>query len=164
MRKLLIILVFLISSKSLYSQAKYKFDINANVYGCANILLQKISKNQQYELYIEINHIDSLPVFKEFDLANFSKYVKIYLNKYPKQNKHIDYICNDVIAIMIGEKAYKPDKFFAKQGTLFLSQWNGKKFVISFSLKNVSLKDKSGKEILLPFEQFDNLQVGWLGG
>lgn len=164
MKKLLTIFVFLVSSKSLYSQAKYKFDVNTNVYGCAYVSLQKISKNQQYELYIEINHIDSLPVFKEFDLAKFSKYVKIYLNKYPKQNKHIDYICNDVIAIMIGEKIYKPDKFIAKQGTLFISQWNGKDFIISFSLKNAFLKDKLGKQIQLPFEQFSNLQVGWLGG
>ena len=164
MRKLLTIVVFLISCKSLYSQAKYKFDSNANVYGCANLLLQKISQNQQYELYIAINHIDSLPISEEFDLAIYSKYVKVYLNKYREQNKHIDQICSDVRIIIIGEKVHKPDKFIAKQGTLFISQWDGKSFIISFSLKNVILKDKLGKQIKLPFEQFSNMQVGWLGG
>lgn len=162
MRTILIFFIFLISSGTVFSQLIYKFDIVADVYGCSNISLQKISKNRQYELIININHIDSLPLSKEFDLAKYSNYVTVYLNKYPKGNKYVREICSDIL--IINKKVYKPDKFVAKSGKLFISQWNGKDFIVSLSLKNTNLKDKLGKQIQLPFEQFSQLTVGWIGG
>jgi len=63
------------------SQISYKFDSTATVNGCSNIYLQKISKDLQYELMVEINQIDSLPKFKAFDLSKYSKFVTVYINK-----------------------------------------------------------------------------------
>jgi len=162
MRTILTIFIFLISSVTVFSQLIYKFEIAADVYGCSNVSLQKISKNRQYELRIEINKIDSLPISKEFDLAKYSNYVTVYLNKYQKGNKDIRHICNDIL--IINNKVYKPEKFVAKSGKLFISQWNSKDFIVSLSLKNTILKDKLGKQIQLPFEQFSQLTVGWIGG
>ncbi|WP_299291002.1 hypothetical protein [uncultured Mucilaginibacter sp.] len=162
MRIILTIFIFLISSGTVFSQLIYEFDIAADVSGCSNVSLQKISKNRQYELIIEINHIDSLPISKEFDLAKYSNYVSIYLNKYPKGNKYIRQICDDVLIIY--KRVYKPDRFIAKEGKIIISQWNGKDSVISLSINNASLKDKLGKQLKLPFEQFSQITVGWEGG
>ena len=162
MRLILIIFILLISCGTAFSQLRYKFDIAADVSGCSSVSLQKISKNRHYELIIEINHIDSLPISKEFDLTKYPNYVTVYLNKYPKGNKYVRQICDDVL--IVNKKVYNPDKFIANKGKLLISQWNGKDFIISLSLKNAILKDKLGKQMQLPFEQFSQLTVRWIGG
>ncbi len=161
MKNTLTILLILIVNTCLYSQSIYKFDSTANVYGCSNVFLQKISKNWQYELMIEISQIDSLPISKEFDLTNYSKYLTVYLNKYPKGNKYVHDICNDVFYANM--KTYKPVKYKAKQGKILISKWNSE-FVISLQLEDLILIDNMHNEIKLASEQFCNLQVGWMGG
>ena len=161
MKTTLTIAFILITSKCLYAQVTYKFDTTANVYGCSNILLQKISKDRQYELLIQISQIDSLPKSKEFDLTLYSKFLTVYLNRYPKGNNYINHICNDVM--IINTKTYKPNKYRAKKGTVLISNWDDE-FIISLLIKNVTLIDDLNKEIKLVSEQFTNLKVRWEGG
>lgn len=142
------------------SQISYKFDSTATVNDCSNIYLQKISKDLQYELIVEINQIDSLPKFKAFDLSKYSKFVIVYINKYPFNNKYITGICDDLRPLT---KSTEPDKYISKQGIMLISKWDGK-FNISVILSNIALKDQSNREIKLPSEIFDQVIVGWKGG
>ena len=110
---------------------------------------------------IEISQIDSLPKSLEFELTKYSKFLSVYLNKYPKGNNYVHDICNDVI--YSNNKTYKPNKYIAKQGIVLITKWESN-YIISLQLKNIILNDSSQREIKLPSEQFSDLKVGWLGG
>jgi hypothetical protein len=69
--KSLLIVIGIFLSISIYAQKsyKYKFDDNANVYGCANVFLQKISSDWQYELMVELK-FDSITKYTELKIQN----------------------------------------------------------------------------------------------
>jgi hypothetical protein len=142
-------------------QSFYKFDNTSFVSGCADVYLQKISRDLQYELMIELE-FDSIPKFTELDVAKYSKFVKIYLNKYGKDNKYIDPICNDMPSFPKDWK--QPTKFFATAGSLTITYWSGKESIVSALTKNLILEDSTKKIIILPSETFKELKVHWRGG
>ena len=143
------------------NQNIYKFDSSSIVRGCANVYLQKVSSDLQYELMIELQ-FDSIPKFNEIDIVRYSKFVKIYLNKYPKDNKYVDAICNDAPRF---PKDWKlPTKYFAIAGSLTITHWAEKEFIVSALTKNLVLQDSTKEIISLPSETFKELTVHWIGG
>lgn len=160
--KYLIVIFILLTNISCHSQTStYKFDNASTVNGCTNVYLQKISKDLQYELLIEIQ-FDSIPKFKEVDIIQYGQFIKVYLNKYPKKNEYVNEICNDIV--YIDKKAKLPVKYLAIRGSLTINFMSDKGFVISALAKNLLLQSKSKDKINIPFEFFDKLQVGWKGG
>ena len=139
----------------------YKFDTLAAINGCADVLLQKISKDRKYELLVELK-VDSLPRQKEIEISRYSKYITITLNQYPKDNKYIDEICNDVI--IMNQRPKKPIDFKAISGNLTITRYSDNDFIISAIIKNVIVKNNKGETIVLPFEKFTDLRVHWIGG
>jgi hypothetical protein len=137
----------------------YKFDSNAAVNGCSNVLLQKISKDLQYELMISLA-FDSIPKFKEIDISKYSQFISIYLNKYPPGNNYVHGVCDDVIY----GTSKPPVVYSAISGSLTISFWSETEAVVSVSTKDLVLKNKSGDEINIPFEFFSKLHVHWIGG
>lgn len=162
MKSIFTILLILTIKNSLYAQAVYRFDSTARIYGCSNFLLQKISKDSQYELLISIIQIDSLPKQKEFDLTSYSKFVTVYLNIYPKSNNYVHEICND--ALYMFKKALKPNIYLPKQATILINRWDNKEFIISLVLKNAVFIDQQGKQIKLESEQFREINIGLIPG
>ena len=152
------------TSKSSLDQKKlniYSFDSISIVSGCANVYLQKVSRDLQYELFIELE-FDSLPKFTEIDIAKNSKFVKICLNKYTKDNKYIDPICND--APRFPKDWKQPTKYFATSGSLTITYWSDKEFIVSALTKNLVLQDSTGEIINIPNEIFKELRVHTYGG
>ncbi len=160
MKNVLILTVVFLLRNAAYSQKLYKFDSTASVNGCSNIYLQKISKDLQYELMVKINQIDSIPKFRNFDLSKYSKFITIYLSRYPIGNQYIMGICDDLVD---PNRVEKTDKYIAQKGTILISKWNGRTY-ISVILTNIVLKNRSNKKIKLPSEIFDQMAVGVNGG
>ncbi len=142
-------------------QVIYKFDSTSIVIGCADIYLQKISKDLQYELFIELT-IDSIPKFTEIDVTKYSGFIKIHLNKYATDNKYVDPICNDVPSFPKDWK--EPTKYFVTAGSLTITYWSDKDFIVSALTKNLVLQDSSKEIIHLPSETFTKLRVHTYGG
>ena len=152
----------LLTNISSHSQTMtYKFDNNSTVNGCTNVYLQKISKDLQYELLIELE-FDSIPKFKEIDINKYARFIKIYLNKYPKDNKYVDPICNDMI--FLDKNAKPPVKYLAISGNLTITYFSDKEFIVSALTKKLQFQNKSKDKINIPFEFFEKLKVGWKGG
>ena len=143
------------------NQTLYKFDSSSFVSGCADVYLQKVSRDLQYELMIELE-FDSIPKFTEIDVAKYSKFIKIYLNKYTKDNKYIDPICND--APRFPKDWKQPTKYLAIAGSLTITSWSDKEFIISALTKNLVLQDSSKEIINIPIENFEKLRVHTYGG
>jgi hypothetical protein len=156
----LLIIVFLFMHIYSYSQNIYRFDSLAVIHGCANVFLQKISSNQLYEVAIEIKNIDSLPKNRSFKLTNYSKFISIQFNKYPKGNKCIQAFCDDT-----GCGTDKtPVRYKLQNGSFRIVKWDSKKQIISIEYSNALFRSNSGDIIRSPLEKFENLQVGWLAG
>ena len=139
----------------------FKFDTLADVSGCADVLLQKKSKDRKFELLVELK-VDSLPKQKEIEILEYRKYITITLNQYPKDNKYIDEICNDVI--VINQRPKTPIAFKAIGGSLTITRYSESDFIISAIIKNVMVKNSKGETIALQFEKFTDLRVHWMGG
>jgi hypothetical protein len=139
----------------------HKFDSSATVNGCADVYLQKISRDLQFELLVELE-FDSIPKFKEIDISKYSRFVHIYFNKYARGNKYVDPICND--APYFPKEWKPPTKYSAVAGILTITYWSGKEFIVSVVTKNLVLQNKSNDTINIPFESFDKLRVHWIGG
>lgn len=142
-------------------QIFYKFDTSSFASGCANVYLQKVSRDLQYELMIELE-FDSIPKLTEIDIVKYSKFIKIYLNKYDIKNKYIDPICND--APRFPKDWKQPAKYFAIAGSLTITYWSDKESTVSALTKNLVLQDSTKEIINLPSETFKELRVHWLGG
>jgi hypothetical protein len=139
----------------------YQFDSSTYVTGCADVLLQKISNDMQYELKLELD-IDSIPKFAEIDISKYSKFIKIYFNKFSKDNKYIEPICNDYMA---APKDWKPPtEYIAIAGSLTITYWSDKESIVSAITKNLVVQDSAKEVINLPLENFEKLSVHWLGG
>ena len=157
--KLYSLLFLLFTTSCARAQLIYSFDSSAQVNGCANIFLQKISKDLKYELEAQII-IDSLPKLQEFDITKYSKFVTVYLNIYPKGNKYIHGICDDVFL----ELSKTPIKYNAVSCSMTITKWDKKEQIISIVIKNAVVKSSVTGEIAIPLEYFSNLRVGWIGG
>lgn len=152
------------SKKSVFTNKSiqtYKFDTLATVIGCADILLQKISKDRKFELIVELS-IDSLPKQKEIEISEYIKYITITLNQYPKDNQFIDGICSDIM--IMNQRPKTPIVFKAISGSLTITRYSDNEDIISSIIKNVTVKNKKGETLTLPFECFKDLIVNWIGG
>lgn len=141
----------------------YKFDSNAIVNGCGDVLLQKISNDKQYELVVTFS-LDSLPKSAEIDIIKHAKFVSVYLNRYTMDNKHVQFICDDVL--YKDRESKEPIKYEAINGALSISYLSDKKttFTISAETKNLVLKSPLNDTITIPSEQFTKVIVGWMAG
>ena len=140
---------------------QYNFDSSAFVNGCADVYLQKISKDLENELLIELK-FDSIPKFKEIDISKYSNFIHVYFNKYSKGNEYVDQICNDVKYFSKDWK--QPNKYSAVAGNLTITYWSEKEAVVSALTKNLVLEDSAKNKINIPHEIFDKLRVHWIGG
>jgi len=141
----------------------YQFDSTSKLIGCGISIFyfQKISKNSQHELIIKINKIDSLPIKKEFVLNQYSKFINVYYNEYPEENKYINEICNDMRDL--NKKPLPPNKYYLKTGKILI-EWDKSKMTISIQIKNILFEDHSKNQIHLGLENFKNINVGWSAG
>jgi hypothetical protein len=139
----------------------FRFDSTAEVNGCADVLLQKISKDLQSELLIELQ-FDSIPKFKEIRIADYSKFVHIVFNKYATGNKYVDPICNDAKYFPKGWK--QPNTYTAVEGNLMINYWEEKEHLVSALVKNLVVEDSAKNKITIPMEFFDRLRVYTYGG
>jgi hypothetical protein len=139
----------------------YQFDTTATVSGCADVLLQKISKDLKYELLVELK-LDGIQKRKEIEISEYLNYVTITFKEYPSDNEDISKICDDVV---YREKMPKtPIDYYATSGNLIITRYPDKDNIISAVLKNMTVKNKKGEVVNLPFEKFTDLGVHWLGG
>jgi hypothetical protein len=137
----------------------YQFDMNARVSGCANVLLQKVSRDLQNELLINLE-FDNLPKSQWIDISKYSKSIYIHFNKYHKDNKYVEAICNDYLP-----QSPKPlVKYVAVAGSLNIIYWSEKESVVCVMTRDLVVQDSSKNEMHLPFEFFNQLRVHWLGG
>ncbi len=160
MKYLLSIILVILFSQICCAQENYKFDSLAKVNGCGYVSLQKISKDLKYELIVYLK-IDSLPINQELDIKKYSKFVKVYMNKYGKENKYINGICDDLI--FNDPDAKEPIKYELFDGIILVKNRTSK-YKIFATLKNIILKNKSNETLFLSSEIFDSLFVGWVGG
>ena len=139
----------------------YRFDSNAIVNGCTNVYLQKISSDLQNELFIDLD-FDRIPKYKELDITKYSKFIHISFNKYIKNNKYVDPVCND--APRYPKDWQKPIKYIAIAGSLKIIYWSDNTDIVSATTTNLIVQDSSGHKIIIPYEMFEKLRVHWKGG
>jgi hypothetical protein len=139
----------------------YRFDSSSFVSGCADVYFQKVSKDLQYELKIALD-FDRIPKLKEIDINKYSKFIKIELSIYDKENKYVDPICNDAPRFPKDWKA--PRKYLAISGTLTITYWSDKDHIVSAITRTLVLQSPTNDKISLPGETFNKLRVHTYGG
>ncbi|TAE46963.1 MAG: hypothetical protein EAY69_07605 [Cytophagales bacterium] len=135
----------------------YAFGNTSIVKGCANVILQKISADLQYELRVDLE-IDEILQNKELKISKDTTVIKIYLNKYPKGNSYIKGVCDDKIY----GTSKTPQRYIAISGILKVNYYHGS--LISLSVKDLMLRSSTNQILFIPIENFEKVIVNWFGG
>lgn len=162
MKKLIIVASLSILALVGFSQdSTYNFKGNYRVISCGDIFLQKISEDYVADLNIEVA-ISKLPLNKKLKIEDHISEISGLFVKYPVGNTYVAPLCSDA----------KPTKssltplgtYRLKMGVckIITNKENPNK--VTIELKKMVFMADDGSKIILLYEVFDNVALGWIPG